>query len=94
MISGTIESKFNLAGKIKSVEKIVGRISGEGVLVGRVSIVSGYDDYKGEYNVTPKVTIQTLNTRNKRLANDVVVKEIPFYETDNLFGGQTVNIGG
>lgn len=94
MTSGTIESTFNLVGKFKSVEKLVGRISGEGALVGRVSIASGYDDYKGKYNVTPKAVIQTLNTRNKRLANDVVVNEIPFYETDNLFGGQTVNIGG
>lgn len=53
-----------------------------------------YPLYEGEYEVTPKVVPQTLETANKSMASDVVVLEIPYYEVDNAFQGQTVIIGG
>ena len=53
----------------------------------------GVDYYKGDYMVTPKVEKQELATRQKFMAENVKIKEIPFFEVSNLEGGQTVFIG-
>ena len=46
--------------------------------------------YTGEYQVTPKAfNSQTLDTANKVLDADIVVSEIPYYETANETGGVT-----
>lgn len=50
-------------------------------------------DYKGEYEVTPKETQQVLQTKNKSMADDITVKEIPTYEVSNN-AGTTFIIGG
>ena len=49
--------------------------------------------YEGEYEVTPKIFKQTLQTAHKILKEDVCVKEIPYYEVSNNSGGSTVYIG-
>lgn len=51
------------------------------------------DLYKGEYNVTPKVEAQLLETANKFMQKDVSIHAIPFYETTNNSGGVTAYIG-
>lgn len=48
--------------------------------------------YKGEYEVTPKVSKQYLETAQKYLTKNVTVNEIPLYETDNQ-KGTTIYIG-
>ena len=45
-----------------------------------------YDHYEGPYDVTPKVTEQSLATRAKLMDDDVTVHEIPYAETSNLHG--------
>lgn len=51
-------------------------------------------EYEGEYTVIPQAYDATvLATRNKAMADDVIVMEIPYYETTNPQGGYTVNIG-
>lgn len=53
-----------------------------------------YDEYQGQYNVTPLPTVeQILRTRNKVLKQDVVIDPIPYYEVSNDAGGITVSIG-
>lgn len=52
-----------------------------------------YEEYTGDYNVTPKVTEQVLLTKNKVMVNDLTVKSIPFYNVSNTSGGNTVYIG-
>lgn len=53
-----------------------------------------YDEYTGQYTVSPLPNVkQILRTRNKVLRHDVVVNEIPYYETSNSAGGYTVIIG-
>lgn len=47
--------------------------------------------YEGEYEVTPKVVSQTLQTNNLRMHDDVLVHEIPYAETSNEYG-TTVSI--
>lgn len=65
------------------------------VLKGFVNISRGnIDIYDGEYIVTPKPYIeQTLETREKVMADDVTVLAIPYYETSNV-SGITIYIGG
>lgn len=51
--------------------------------------------YEGEYNVTPLAFQETtLKTKDKKLNQNIVVKEIPYYETTNQGGGNTVYIAG
>ena len=50
------------------------------------------DPYKGEYKVTPKVTEQTLPTKEKIMLDDVTVKSIPSYNVSNTVGGTTFYI--
>ena len=58
--------------------------------------VKVYDDvpqYAGDYEVTPKVSEQTLPTAQKFLARDVKIERIPYFEVSNNSGGTTVTIG-
>lgn len=52
-----------------------------------------YEKYEGSYKVTPMVTSQTLATENRLMKENVTIKEIPFYEVSNSFGGDTIVIG-
>ena len=64
--------------------------------VGQIQTVTefvGGELYEGEYDVTPKVTEQMLRTKGKVLADDVRVKEIPYYDVSNTSGGSTIYIG-
>lgn len=59
--------------------------------------VSSYIDadvYEGQYTVTPSFEIQTLQTKNKVLTNDIAVNAIEVSRVSNLQGGKTVYIGG
>ena len=49
-------------------------------------------DYQGEYVVTPKTTSTTLETENKSMRNNVVVKKIPYSVVTNPSGGRTITI--
>ena len=44
------------------------------------------ETYTGEYIVTPNVFVQTLDTNNKLMTDDVTVLEIPYSEVSNLYG--------
>lgn len=59
------------------------------------AVIKGYgSDYEGAYVVIPKAFEETiLPTNGKILADDITVKEIPYYETSNT-KGKTVYIGG
>ena len=59
----------------------------------RITEQGDVDYYDGSYTVTPKVEEQSLPTAKKYLAEDVRIKEIPFFEVSNLEGGQTIFIG-
>lgn len=60
---------------------------------GEVIFVRTDDTYEGEYNVTPRVYQQTLETANKLLVDDIIVEIIPFSKVINLSNGYTVTIG-
>lgn len=53
---------------------------------------SELEQYTGPYEVVPKVNSQTLSTARKMLRDDITVREVPYYEVSNQFGGNTVYI--
>lgn len=49
-----------------------------------------YESYDGEYKITPKAfDSQILDTTNKVLDRNIVVTEVPYYETGNQANGVT-----
>ena len=50
------------------------------------------DVYQGSHDVTPKTYEQTLETKRKFLADDITIREIPYFETSNDADGKTVYI--
>ncbi len=53
------------------------------------------EEYTGPYEVIPKANQEViLATEGKKMKDDVLVLEIPYYETSNIHNGYTVYIGG
>ena len=50
------------------------------------------DPYEGSYLIIPKTYDQDLPTEDKYCDEDIIVKEIPYSEAENQFGGNTVSI--
>lgn len=55
-------------------------------------VYMGGETYEGPYDVTPKVTAQTLQTAQKLMREDVSVREIPYFDVSNPAGGNTIYI--
>ncbi len=84
----------NLRGKIISQCILSGRIKNDGQLVGgKASISTDHETYIGDYTVTPKVEQQSLNTIDKLMTDDVIIKAIPYYKVSNIYNGETIIIG-
>lgn len=90
---GCANFKIPLTGTIRSEISITGKLKTEDVMFGKIQLSGNLSIYNGDYTVTPSVEEQTLKTANKKMLEDVTVKKIPFYETSNLSGGNTVYIG-
>lgn len=59
----------------------------------KIVLVDTTEHYNGDYEVTPKTIQQVMQTRNRIMDNDVIINKIPYFETGNNFGGNTVYIG-
>ena len=55
-------------------------------------VYMGGEPYEGPYDVTPKVTAQTLPTAKKLMRDDVSVRAIPYFDVSNQAGGNTIYI--
>lgn len=62
-----------------------------GIVTERV-IQGDVEVYHGQYDVTPRIVKQSLETAQKYLEKNVTVNEIPLYEVDNP-KGTTIYIG-
>lgn len=60
---------------------------------GEVVLVRTDNIYEGDYEVTPRVYEQILETKDKLMLDDVTVKVIPLSKVINLQNGYTVTIG-
>ena len=86
-----------LVGIIKLTPKIIGEIKLQPKIVGELKYstyeVYEAETYKGDYEFTPlPFQEQILDTENKILKENIKIKEIPYYETSNVYG-DTVYIG-
>lgn len=92
-----MECKCGLVGYLSQESSLNGTLAVPANLVGYLTlpevISDATDEYDGEYIIIPSSVEQVLQTTDKLMRDDVTVKEIPYYETANLFGGETVYIG-
>lgn len=67
-----------------------------GMNVGKAKLVYvGGNLYEGDYEVIPSAKQkQVLETAQKIMSKNVTVHKIPYSQTSNLSGGDTVYIGG
>ena len=78
---------------IRVKAKIIGRAPPVQVRADqRKLVINDYEDYGGDYSVTPTVAGETLPTKDRVMREDLEVRPIPFYETSNNSGGTTVYI--
>ena len=71
---------------------ISGKISAEPTITGSLSNNVEKTYYDGEYEVTPKLEEQTLETADKTMRKDVTINKVPYSEVHNEAGGLTVVI--
>ena len=74
-----------------------GNLYSDSIVSGNITYGMGTGDntevYTGDYEVDPRAfESTTLNTRNKKLLQDVVVKPIQYSEVTNESGGSTIYI--
>ena len=86
-----------LIGKMNPTESISGKVEKPSDMSGEININPEKDmpTYNGNYIIIPKAyKEQILETKEKMMEDNVVVKKIPYYETSNVDGGETVYIAG
>ena len=85
----TISLKGILSGYVNS-STVLGQLN-----LGTIEIIRrDFPNYEGEYEATPNIEEQILPTKNKSMIDDLVIHEIPYFETSNPSGGYTAIIGG
>ena len=90
-LKGLIVHKAGLFGRLEKTKDIRGYI---GCGIKRVNERLPEEEYKGSYEAVSRPFKDSyLETKNKRLKDNIHVKEIPYYETSNLSDGVTVYIG-
>lgn len=67
-----------LSGVISKPESLQGVLS--------IKNVEGAPSYSGETIIVPATFDQTLETKNTIVRDDILVKEIPTFETSNEYG--------
>ena len=64
------------------------------VYFGEIVPIGDIPAYTGAYDVDPKFTAQKLETKGKKMLDDVTVEAIEVQRVSNTSGGRTVYIGG
>ena len=86
-----------ITGVLECFGDLTGAIDCSGQLDGVISLPDLtppiFPIYEGEYTVTPHFYEQSLETKEKLMADDVTVEVIPAHEVTNPAGGLTVTIG-
>ena len=86
---------LRITGIITAEKTITATIKSEGTITGTAEVVRGIDvpDYEGDYSVTPGATAETLDTKGRRLKEDISILPVPMIAVENESGGTTVTIG-
>lgn len=83
-----IKAKQSLTGALQTSQKLSGSVHIKDTIKQEI------DYYAGDYNITPSVETQTLETAEKTMRDDLVIQAIPYAEVTNSANGITVTIGG
>ena len=77
--SGTISDVIHMSADLSATENIQGALSLEENVTADISLPSsiGGQPYTGEYEVTPNLEIQVLNTNGKSMRSNVTINPIP-----------------
>lgn len=79
--------------EIKALDSLSGTISSECELTGNLCVTQEYDAYDNSYEIVPKAfQSQVLETKDRVMKENLVVKEVPYWETSNDANGKTVYI--
>lgn len=91
----SISAVGQLKGTIVGTNTLVGKVTNAEFLKGNIFIPLSVKSatYDGDYEIIPKVNAQTIETKNKKMKENLTVLAIPYYETSNPTG-KTVYIGG
>lgn len=99
MIQSSEIHAASIIGDVNSNVSVQGHVSvspislSAGVSLGKVIVIhSDAPDYEGEYEVTPSIEAQTLNTKNTTMREDVEIHKIPYFDVANEYG-RTIYIG-
>lgn len=88
-----IQALESLTGSISTKCTLSGKLSCGCGLSGKISIMREYDCYAGAYKVIPQAFhAQALETSNKLLREDIIIPEVPYFETHNDSDGVTAYI--
>lgn len=80
--------------ELKEIPSLEGALLGIPIIYGELSEVVAYQSYVGDYRIVPLFGQDiNLKTENKVLKENVVVKQIPYFETPTPEGGTTIYIG-
>ena len=78
---------------IKALDSLSGTISGECELAGNLCVTQEYDAYDDSYEIVPKAfQSQILETKDRVMKENLVVKEVPYWVTSNESNGETAYI--
>ena len=95
-MDGILKDGSSISGSLSGQSPLSGVLSDSSSLSGNLTISGGIatDIYKGEYEIVPSTKLdQLLNTKNKTLTDDLLVKKITYIETSNIANGKTIYIG-
>ena len=73
-----------------SSDDILGGVEIGGIIINNTDLPY----YEGSYDVIPEIEAFILPVKNQAMRNDLIIHEIPYYETSNDKGGYTAIIGG
>ncbi len=98
IITGKVHSVSTIKGSITNRASVVGSVqSVASVKAAKIAVGEFYDKidfFDGDYMVTPKAYEQTvLETDGLCMKDNVIILEVPYFETSNLQNGYTVYIG-
>lgn len=86
-MNGSIITMSVLSGTLSPVASLSGTLTVPRIINPDINI------YDGSYIVTPRPFNDTvLETMGKKMLDDVTVLKVPYYETSNIFDGETVYI--
>ena len=74
------------------MDKLYGSIVTKQCVNGVVGLPYNTNRYTGDYDITPNVDGEVLETANKIMIDNVTIKPIPYQDVDNPQGGRTITI--